>query len=215
MGGTEIDGHFEIAAHSHGELPQAVACGEFCQQGEMRTGGLVNRRNTHQSHRRKSMGVAQPLQETVQFVGRDAGLLGFLARIDLDQQLRRPAQLVHGLAERTRQLVTVEHFDHVKKGHSILGLVGLQRSDQVQPQVRMAASARNPVFFGLLDAIFAKDAVASSQRLIDTRFGLALADGRQCDSFRVATGGAAPLGDPVQEFGAAAGDTFWRLTHGH
>ena len=51
MRGAEGDRGFEIAAHAHAELRQAVALGDLGQQREMRRRLLIGRRDAHEARR--------------------------------------------------------------------------------------------------------------------------------------------------------------------
>ena len=73
--------------------------------------------------------------------GDDAALLRLLARIDLDEQARRPAGPFDLLGEGLREGRPVEAVDHVEERDRLPGLVGLQGADEVQLDVRDSAPA--------------------------------------------------------------------------
>ena len=51
-------------------------------------------------------------------------------------------------------------MDGVEQRHRLLGLIGLQRANQMQQQPRMRRNQRRPFRFGFLYAIFAKGALS-------------------------------------------------------
>ena len=53
MGGAEAHRHFEIAAHAHAELVQAIVARQLGEKGEMRRGIVFHRRNAHQADHRQ------------------------------------------------------------------------------------------------------------------------------------------------------------------
>jgi len=49
MGRSKRDGLFEIVAHAHGQLAEAVAVGQFAQKGEMERRCFVDWWDTHKA----------------------------------------------------------------------------------------------------------------------------------------------------------------------
>ncbi len=213
MRGAEIDGGLEICAHAHGEFRQAVARGNLCQQRKMRSRRLIHRRNAHQPDRSQPMSLPDPGEKIIHIGRCDPGFLPLLSGVDLDEQFRPPAQLVHGLAQFAGEFLPVQNLDHIEQGHSVFSLVGLKRTDQPELKVGMVLAARNPVFLSFLDAIFAENALAAAQGLVNALIRLTLADGGQRHRRRIAAMRLAACGDPVEKGGAPGGDTVLEVCH--
>lgn len=210
---TEIDGGLEIFAHAHGKFRQAVARGNLRQQRKMRSRRLIHRRNTHQPDRLQPISLPDPGEKIIHIGRCDPGLLVLRSGVDLDEQFRRPAQPVHGLAQFAGEFLAVQNLNHIEQGDSIFSLVGLKRTNQPELNVRMVLAARNPVFLSFLDTIFAENALAAAQGLVNALIRLTLADGGQRHRRRIAALRLAACGNPVEKGGAPGGDTVWEVCH--
>lgn len=213
MRGTEIDGGLEICAHAHGEFRQAVARGHLRQQRKMRSRRLIHRRNAHQPDRFQPMSLTYPGEKIIHIGRCDPGFLFLLSGVDLDEQFRRPAQPVHGLAQFAGEFLPVQNLDHIEQGDSVFSLVGLKRTDQPELKVRMVLAARNPVFLSFLDAIFAENTLAAAEGLVKALIRLTFTDGGERHHRRIAALRLAACGNPVEKGGAPGGDTVWEICH--
>lgn len=124
-GRTGLDSRFEIAAHPHGQLGQTDPVGQSLHFREIGTWVQPFGRNGH-----KPMDLQPPFLSALQDKGFDlvrgqAGLLGFLANIDLDIQARIAPLPLHLLSQRDSQTGTVQGLDRIKKGNGLPDLVGL------------------------------------------------------------------------------------------
>ena len=77
-------------------------------------------------------------------------------------------------------------MDHVEQFHGFGRLVGLQLTDLMKPDVRMAGQQRGPLGERVLDTILAEVALPCADQRLDFLGGAALADGDQLDVGRVA-----------------------------
>ena len=66
------------------------------------------------------------------------------------------------LGQRLAQAGAIDRMDGVEQRHRFLRLVGLQRADQVQLEVRMLLAQRRPFRLGLLHAVLAEHALAAA-----------------------------------------------------
>ena len=82
--------------------------------------------------------------------GRDAGLLRLLAHVDLEENVDRPSEGPRAPVQLPRQLEAVERVDPVEEPRRVLGLVRLERADQM-PWHR--ATERLDLLPGLLHAV--------------------------------------------------------------
>jgi len=206
MGGAKADGSLEIAAHAHGQDRQLIPSGDFGQQSEMRTCGLLDRRNGHQTLDRQTVHLARPGDEDVGVARRKTRLLGFLTGIDLNQHARPLAQLVGGPRQRLGQTLAVQGLDDVKAGQGRLGLVGLQRTDQPQ-FYRMACSlGRAPATVRLLHPVLAEYGLPGVKDGLHPPPRLGLGHGDKGDGVRIAPGVAGRSVDPRPCVGQTLGD---------
>ena len=105
MGGTCRDGRREVAAHSHAESsvetvarPQSRAAGRNAGRGSSSAG-----RNAHEARNGESMDLPAVAQESIRRLRRDACLLRLTAGVHLNEELRRPALLLHFGRQRLRR----------------------------------------------------------------------------------------------------------------
>ena len=179
----------------------------------MRSRGLIHRRNAHQPDRLQPMSFPDPGEKIIDIGRSDPGFLLLLSGVDLDEQFRRPAQLVHGLAQFAGELLAVQNLDHIEQGDGVFSLVALKRTNQPELKVRMVRAARNPVFLSFLDPIFAENALAAAQGLVNALIRLTFADGGERHHRRIAALRLAACGNPVEKGGAPGGDIVWEVCH--
>lgn len=167
----------------------------------MQPSGLADRRDTHQTIRLDPVIRPDEGEEIREIRGGDAGFLRLFAGIDLDENARRPAGLVHRLAQSCGQFRPIECLDHVEEGNGIHRLVGLQGSDQTQFQIRMGRTAVLPVFLGFLDPVFSEDPLSRGEGSVDAVRRLAFRDGDQTDIIRFAASRLRRGGNPLKDAG--------------
>ena len=89
MCGAVGDCRLKITAHPHGKARKAIARGHPGQCGEMRRRVLILGGDAHQPADRQGHGAAGG-DEVIGLIGKDAGLLGLGACVDLNEQLGAP-----------------------------------------------------------------------------------------------------------------------------
>ena len=165
------DGRFKIPTHPHRQTRKPIRAGEFAKQGKMRPRRLFDGRNTHQplNPKPKPLRLAQKLCQPHR---RHPRLLRLLARIDLNKDRQVPPRLRLRLGQRTGKLWPVERLDHIKKPRRRLGLIRLQRPDQMQFEIRKNLSPRRPSRLRFLHTVLAKHTLTRRKRRLDPRIGL-------------------------------------------
>ena len=176
MGRAELDRDLEIGAHAHAQLSEAVARGDPGEQREVQGRLLVLGRDRHQAHDRQAEIVAAGGDEGVGIGRPDACLLRLLAGVDLDEAGRATPLARHLAGERLGELRPVERLDHIEQRDHVLDLVGLDRPDHVQLEVRPGGAGARPARLGLLHVVLAEHALAGGERGPDPLLGLRLAD---------------------------------------
>ena len=172
------DGRFKIPTHPHRQTRKPMRAGEFPKQGKMRPRRLLNRRNTHQSlnPKPKPLRLAQKLCQAHR---RHPRLLRFLARIDLNKHRKRAPRLPLRLGQRTGKLWPVERLDHIKQARRRLGLIRLQRPNQMQFEVRKNLPPHGPSLLRFLHTVLPKHTLARPKRRLDPRIGLLFRHGNK------------------------------------
>src|SRR5690606_5303539 len=107
-GGAEGNGRLVVAGHAHRQLRQARLAGKLLQQGEMRAGVLVDRRDAHQALDRETMRVPASGEERQRLARIDARLLRLRAGVDLDVEAWRLALPAHLPGEFSGDLLAVD-----------------------------------------------------------------------------------------------------------
>ena len=119
-----------------------LRCAILAVRAKWGAGRLVQGRQAHQAGDRKPIGGAAALQKAVGLLRQHARLLRLAAGIDLGEQ-QRGAALPGDLArQRLAQRGPVDRMDGLEQRHRLLGLVGLQRPDQMQLGARDTAPSR-------------------------------------------------------------------------
>ncbi len=149
--------------------------------------------------------VPAEAEETGGLFRQHAGLLRLLAGVDLDEELQALALLRHFLGDGCGDLGPVDGVDGVEESDGLLGLVGLQRPDQVQLDVGIARAQRRPLGLGLLHAVLAEQAMAGVEDGLDVLGAERLGDGDELDGGRIALGGLRCGGDAGADVGEAGG----------
>ena len=150
--------------------------------------------------------------EDVGFGGGDAGFLGFVADIDLDQEVGDAADALGRRLDGIGEAWPVKGFDGVGGTDGVGGLVGLQRADEVEAEIWMVRSERREFGGGLLDAIFAKNGLAGLEGGGNGFGGVRLADGDEGDVGWGAASAGGGRGDAGVDAGEGRGD---RVGFGH
>ena len=87
---AELDRDGEVGAHTHRQLLQAIARGDFCGQRKVRRRRLVDRRDAHHTGDREPVGLPARRNETVRLGRSNTRFLCFLASVELYEQLGMP-----------------------------------------------------------------------------------------------------------------------------
>ena len=90
-----------------------------------------------------------------------------------------PSLTGHFSAQAASQFRPVDNLDHIEQRHRIRGLVGLQRANQMELQIRIEATPFRPALLRLLNPVFPENTVPGHQRGLDPVIRLALADGNE------------------------------------
>src|SRR3974390_60935 len=96
---AEADRLLVVGTHPHAEHLELVAPGDFAQQREVQRGLLVDWRNAHQADHWQAETIAAFADEPGALGRQDAGLLRFLAGVDLDQAGSPTTAVIHLLGE--------------------------------------------------------------------------------------------------------------------
>ena len=132
---------------------------ELLEQREMKRGFLAQRRNAHQADDRQAQCVPAMADEGDRILGRDAGLLRFLAGVHLDEKLQRLGRFCQLRLQGLGEFLPVQRMDGVEQFHRLAHFVGLQRADEMQLNAGKARAQFRPFRFGFLHPIFAEQAV--------------------------------------------------------
>lgn len=194
MGRTQFGRGLEIGGHAHAQLGEPVARRDFAEQHEMRRGGLIGRRDTHQPLDRKLQRPAGR-DKSVGLARQHPGLLGLFARVDLNEAAARRARAVEFAGQMLGQFLPVEGLNHIEQRDGIAHLVGLQRPHKVKFEIIESFPPCRPMGLGLLHAVLAEHPLAGRQRGSDAFIGLGLADGHQRDVAGIARGTCGRRGD--------------------
>ena len=185
MGGTLRDGLLEIAAHAHRQSGQPIARRDLRQQREMQARGFVNRGNAHQAFQGQAKRAAFGHQR-VRLLDGTPGLLAFVARVHLNEDVRTLPGFPGDPRDGLRQLDSIDRMDHVEQVHRRAGLVGLQGADQVKLNALETLPEGGPLALRLLHPVLAEDTVAFVQNRLDPLQRLDFRDGDQGDVRRIA-----------------------------
>lgn len=180
-GRAQADRHLIVGTHSHGEFFQTVLARQLGQKREMQTGGLLHRRDTHQAFERQAKRVAGLADKAFKLLRQKAGLLRLGPGIDLDIEPGPTPLRLHFPGQYARQLEPVDRFNDIKQGHRIGRLIGLQRPDQAQFEIRIMSAPPGPVSLGFLDPVLTEHALTGRQGRIDTGLRLTLGNRNQLD----------------------------------
>ena len=154
MGGAHGDGCFEVTAHSHREQRCISLSRQLGKMGKKRPWRSTIGRDAHQPHDVQAMLIAAATHEADGFSGCHPGLLLFSADINLNKARERTPDTPHLAGESLGDAIAINRLDHIKQGHGIAGLVGLQRTGQVQLDIGKAGAQFWPLLLGLLHTIF-------------------------------------------------------------
>lgn len=149
------------------------------EQPEVRNRVGIHRGNAHQACEVEAVNVPRPREKRSDIAWRQSSLLGLFARIDLGQKAQCPVLLLHLRCKGASELVTVHRLDHIEKGYGFGHLVGLQRADEMEFDIRETLLQGWPFALGLLHAVFAEDAVTCIEHWEDRRGIVGLGDGHE------------------------------------
>src|SRR6516165_9932089 len=145
----------------------------------MRRRRLVKRRNAHQPGNGEPVAVAARCQECIGLLWQHASLLRLGAGIDFGEEERTPPLLGDLLAERLGEARPIERMDRIEQAHRLLGLVRLQRTDEMQFDAGMPGEQRRPFRCSLLHAVLAEYTLTGRDYRFDCVRGERLGDGYQ------------------------------------
>jgi len=166
---AERDSRFEVVAHAHAEAGQAKLGRKLRQESEVHRGFLLERRDAHQAGHIEFELIAAERHERRRLPGQHAGLLRLRSGVDLDEEREPLALALHLLGDGARDLFPVDGVDGVEQLDRLLGLVGLQRADQMQFDLGKFGFQRRPFGLRLLHAVLAEAALAGLQNGNDRR----------------------------------------------
>src|SRR5438067_4044285 len=161
---AEADRGLEIGAHPHAEFVDAVALCDLAQQREMQGRFLMLRRDAHQPDDRQAEPAAAIGDERIGRFRQHAGFLPLLADIHFDEARKTPAAPLHLARQRLGEAQPVDGLDNVAMRDRVLDLVGLQRPDQMQNQIRKIAAQSGKLRERLLDTVFAEHPLPGGKR---------------------------------------------------
>lgn len=215
MGRTMRNGDVIIRTHAHAQTVDPIALGNVGQEIKMRRRIFVSGRNTHQAGNAQAMLVTAGRDEPIRIRRRRAGFLRLFAGIDLQIQIRIPPLRLDFSGKHPRKFDPVHGMDRIKQGNRVLGLVGLQGTNQMHMGIRISLPQRRPLLLRFLNSVFTKHPLA---RLKDgnNRFGWkGLADRDKRNGVgrasRISRDGFNPGTDGLKW---AMGAGVWRCAHG-
>jgi len=185
---AQPDGRFEIAAHPHAEFLKPVPPRTFGQKREMHRRFLIRRRDTHQPGDRQMHFIAGLADKIIGIGGWNAGLLRFLTRIHLNEQLRAWRAAIALLYQRPGKARPVQRFDHIEQRHRIAHLVALQRPDQMQAQFGVGRFKRGIFRLRFLNPVFAEHKLSCLKRRLHRFGGMKFRYRQKIDIASIATG---------------------------
>lgn len=204
-----------VRAHAHAQTVNAIAPGDLGQEIKMRCRVFISRRDTHQAGNAKTVLLTAGRDEPVSVSRRCAGFLRLFAGIDLQIQIRIPPLRLDFTRKYPRKFDPVHGMDRIKQGNRILGLVGLQGTNQMHMGIGKGLPQRRPLLLRFLNSVFTKHPLA---RLKDgnDRFGWkGLADRDKRNGVgrapRISRDGFNPGTDGLK---CAMGAGVWRCAHG-
>ena len=170
--------------------------GDLAQQGEMRRRLLVARAGCTSARRSAgSSGRGSAAMKASASSGMTPAFCGSSPVLTSMKQARAPALALHLAGQRLGQPRPVHRLDHVEQRHRLAHLVGLQRADQMEPQIAVCALSAGYFACGLLHPVLAEDALAGRQRRGDRVGAVGLRHRHQGDRGGIAAGGARGGGD--------------------
>ena len=125
----------------------------------MRTGVFINRWNAHQSRNNKTKFIAAHADESDGFRRVYTSLLRLPSCIDLYVNGQVSVLLGHFVSQRPGNLFAVHGLNGIEHGNRLLGLVGLQRTDQTQLEIGKILAQCGPFACCFLHPVLAKHPV--------------------------------------------------------
>lgn len=215
MGRTMGNGGVIVRAHPHAQSRNAVTLRNIRKKVKVRRRIFARRRDTHQPGDVQTNLIATGGNEAVRIFRKRAGFLRFPAGVDLQKQLRVPALSLDLTRKHAREFDTVDGVDGIEQGHRILGLVGLQGTNQMYMGIGKGLQKRRPLLLRFLNPVFTKHPLArfkdgnnrlGRKRLADRdkRNGIGRASGVLCS-------GINPYKDGLK---GIMGAGVWSVAHG-
>ena len=150
------------------------------EQGEIRRRLDFRRGDAHQPDDRQS-GRPGRFEQRRKIGYGAAAFLGFVADIDLEEAVGTATARPHRFGERGDQRRPVDRVDDVEQTDSLLGLVRLERADQMEPKILVTLTKRRPFRRRFLDPILSEMAMPRLDQRFDRRHRMGLRHGDQGD----------------------------------
>lgn len=182
-GGAFLDGHFEIAAHSHAELRKRSAQNlfglllELFQTAKARTGAFrfpAPRRHSHKAVNFKPIKGVEDSQFFERFIGAKSMFASLAGNIDFKKHGDRFGQFFASAVESLGNPLAVDTVNHSRQSGGLAAFVSLQMPNKVPAQI---ARTLRRFLFEFLNFAFPKQGQAALEGFPNA-FGIApLADG--------------------------------------
>ncbi len=155
--------------------------------------------DAHEARDRQRQIIAAETHEILGVLRGNTRLLRFLARVDLDEETNglSGGAFFERRLQGFRKTRPVERLDAIEELHRFARLVGLQGADQMKLRIRIFADQLRPFGAGLLDSVFAEQAVAGFKGGQDLLAPLPLGHGDETRFGRRVHGGAPRGGDAL------------------
>ena len=160
MGRTMGNRRVVVSTHAHTQSLNSIALCNVRKKVKVRRGIFICRRDAHQPGDVQTNLITTRGNEPVSIFWQCSGLLGFLAGVDLQKQIRVPALSLDFTRKHARKFDPIDGMYGVEQGHCVLGLVGLQGTNQMYMGIRKGFAKRRPFLLCFLNSVFTKDPLA-------------------------------------------------------
>src|SRR5438874_3692780 len=133
----------------------------------MRCRRFIDRRQAHEPGDGQTVAFAAGRNKGVGLFRQHSRLLRLATGIDLDEQRGRAALLGDLLGQRLGEACPIDGVDGVEERDRLLGLVGLQCTDEMELDPSMALFERRPLRLRLLHAVLAEYPLARGDDRLD------------------------------------------------
>ena len=196
QGRAGLDRRLEIVGHAQRQRVDAGgARGECVEQGAhpiksgpARGRPIVGRRNCHQTAQRKLRMVENEVGQSIDLLGRTAGLLRLGVDVDLNQDIEWRTLCGSLFGEAAYEFFPVNALNPIEQGGDALGLVRLQWANEMPLQRQIGQLGCLGRRF--VDVVLAEGADAESMQSADFGCTSGLAYRQQAHRFRRSSGGS-------------------------